>query len=71
MKRLSFHLRRPFDQYLEGNTHALHDQQKFRVGAVYRERMPACHKEINIGGHAYFPFGVKKKPDASLLPSRR
>ncbi|MET4279094.1 cytochrome c peroxidase [Bradyrhizobium sp. F1.2.2] len=32
---------------------------------------PTCHKEIKVGGHAYFPFGVMKKPDASLLPSRR
>ncbi|MFH4210045.1 cytochrome C biogenesis protein CcsA, partial [Acinetobacter baumannii] len=29
----------------------------------------ACHNGINLGGQAYFPFGLVKKPDASVLPS--
>jgi cytochrome c peroxidase len=28
----------------------------------------ACHNGINVGGKAYFPFGVVEKPGADILP---
>jgi cytochrome c peroxidase len=27
-----------------------------------------CHGGVNLGGQAYFPFGVVKKPGADILP---
>nr|WP_245285972.1 cytochrome c peroxidase [Bradyrhizobium sp. WSM1253] len=58
----------PFDQYLEGNTHALDDQQKSGLALFMAKGCSSCHNGINLGGQAYFPFGVMKKPDASVLP---
>ncbi len=28
----------------------------------------SCHNGINIGGNAYYPFGVVEKPGAEILP---
>ena len=28
----------------------------------------ACHNGINVGGEAYFPFGLIEKPGADVLP---
>ncbi|MCK1339569.1 cytochrome-c peroxidase [Bradyrhizobium sp. 38] len=58
----------PFDQYLEGNTHALDDQQKSGLALFMEKGCSSCHNGINVGGQAYFQFGVMKKPDAPLLP---
>ncbi|OSI72167.1 cytochrome C peroxidase [Bradyrhizobium canariense] len=58
----------PFDQYLEGNTRALDDQQKSGLALFMAKGCSSCHNGINLGGQAYFPFGVIKKPDASVLP---
>lgn len=29
----------------------------------------ACHNGINLDGQVYFPFGLVKRPDASVLPN--
>ncbi|MET4121192.1 cytochrome c peroxidase [Bradyrhizobium sp. JR1.5] len=46
------------------------DQQKSGLALFIENGCSACHKGINVGGQAYFSFGVMKKPDASLLPGR-
>ncbi|WP_347882350.1 cytochrome c peroxidase [Bradyrhizobium sp. SSUT18] len=43
----------PFDQYLEGNTHALDDQQKSGLALFIENGCSACHKRIDVGGQAY------------------
>ncbi|WP_338060765.1 cytochrome-c peroxidase [Bradyrhizobium valentinum] len=57
----------PFDQYLEGDTTALNDQQKAGLKLFMQTGCSSCHNGINIGG--YFPFGVIERPGATLLPA--
>lgn len=59
----------PFDLYLKGDDKALDAQQKKGLKAFMDSGCSACHNGINLGGQAYFPFGLVKKPDASVLPS--
>ena len=58
----------PFDQYLEGDAKALNDQQKAGLQLFIDKGCSSCHNGINIGGEAYFPFGVVEKPGAEILP---
>ncbi len=58
----------PFDQFLEGNSNALTAQQKSGLKLFMDKGCAACHNGINIGGEAYFPFGVVEKPGAEVLP---
>ncbi|MGH9679766.1 MAG: cytochrome-c peroxidase [Candidatus Acidiferrales bacterium] len=58
----------PFDQYLEGDENALNAQQKEGLKLFMDKGCSACHNGINVGGRAYFPFGVVEKPGADILP---
>jgi cytochrome c peroxidase len=58
----------PFDQWLEGNDHALSDEQKQGLALFIAKGCAACHTGVNVGGQAYFPFGLIKKPGADILP---
>jgi cytochrome c peroxidase len=58
----------PFDQYLEGDSNALTDQQKSGLKLFIDKGCSSCHNGINVGGAAYFPFGVVEKPGADILP---
>jgi cytochrome c peroxidase len=58
----------PFDQYLEGDENALTAQQKTGLKLFIDKGCAACHNGINIGGNAYYPFGVVEKPGADVLP---
>ncbi len=56
-----------FDRFLEGkdslDTMELKGLQLFMAkGCV------SCHNGVNLGGQAYFPFGVVAKPGAEILP---
>ena len=53
----------------QGDDKALDAQQKKGLKAFMDSGCSACHNGINLGGQAYFPFGLVKKPDASVLPS--
>jgi cytochrome c peroxidase len=57
-----------FDQYLEGDPNALNAQEKQGLKLFMDTGCSACHKGINVGGQAYFPFGVVEKPGAEILP---
>ncbi len=57
-----------FDQYLEGNDSALNDQEKSGLKLFMEKGCVACHNGINVGGQAYFPFGVVENPGAEVLP---
>lgn len=59
----------PFDQYFEGNTNALNDQQKAGLKLFMDTGCSACHNGINVGGQEFFPFGAVKSPATSLLPA--
>ena len=58
----------PFDQFLEGDANALNAQQKAGLKLFIDKGCSSCHNGINVGGDAYFPFGVVEKPGADVLP---
>jgi cytochrome c peroxidase len=58
----------PFDQYLEGDANALNAQEKAGLKLFIDKGCSACHNGVNVGGEAYFPFGVVEKPGADVLP---
>ena len=57
-----------FDQYLEGDASALNVQEKQGLKLFMDTGCSACHNGINVGGQAYFPFGVVERPGAEILP---
>jgi len=58
-----------FDQFLEGDAGALTDQEKKGLGLFMDKGCSGCHNGINVGGEAYFSFGVIEKPGAEILPA--
>jgi len=58
----------PFDQYLEGNAHALTDQEKRGLKTFIDTGCSTCHNGVNVGGQAYYAFGVLERPGADILP---
>ena len=57
-----------FDRYLEGDDNALDETQKEGLGLFIGKGCAGCHAGVNLGGQAYFPFGLVKKPGADVLP---
>jgi cytochrome c peroxidase len=58
-----------FDQFLQGDDAALDAQEKRGLTAFMDQGCAACHAGVNLGGQAYFPFGVVQKPGADVLPA--
>ena len=57
-----------FDQFLEGDAGALTTEEKNGLTLFMDKGCSGCHNGINVGGEAYFPFGVVEKPGAEILP---
>ncbi len=57
-----------FDRFLQGDANALSAQEKQGLKFFMDKGCSACHNGINVGGGAYFPFGVVEKPGADILP---
>lgn len=58
----------PFDTWLEGNDNALTADEKLGLDLYISKGCTACHTGVNLGGQAYFPFGLIKRPGADILP---
>lgn len=58
----------PFDAWLDGDDNAMTEDQKQGLDLFLGKGCSACHTGVNIGGQAYFPFGLIKKPGADILP---
>jgi cytochrome c peroxidase len=56
-----------FDQFLEGDANALNAQEREGLKLFMDKGCSICHNGINVGGMAYFPFGVVEKPGADIL----
>ncbi|WP_028918536.1 cytochrome-c peroxidase [Pseudoxanthomonas suwonensis] len=57
-----------FDQFLAGKDSL--DAIELRGLSLFVDKgCSGCHNGPNIGGQAYFPFGVVEKPGAQVLPS--
>ena len=57
-----------FDQYLEGNTKVMNDEEKAGLKLFLDTGCVSCHAGTNIGGEGYYPFGVIEQPGADILP---
>ncbi len=58
-----------FDQYLTGKSAALDAAEKHGLDLFIGKGCANCHAGVNLGGTAYFPFGVVEKPGAEILPA--
>lgn len=58
----------PFDLWLAGDDDALSEDQKAGLGLFIDKGCTACHSGVNVGGQAYFPFGLIERPGADILP---
>ena len=58
----------PFDDYLRGDGEALDEKERRGLAAFMDRGCIACHSGVNLGGAAYFPFGLVSRPGADLLP---
>jgi cytochrome c peroxidase len=57
----------PFDLYLKGNKDALTAAQKEGFKVFMDKGCVTCHGGINMGGEAYFPFGLVERPKAEII----
>ena len=57
----------PFDLYLKGDDNALSETQKEGLKLFMGKGCATCHGGINMGGAAYFPFGLVEKPRAEIM----
>ena len=56
-----------FDRFLAGQDSL--DSNELRGLSLFMDKgCIACHTGVNLGGQAYFPFGVVAKPGADVLP---
>jgi len=56
-----------FDQYLKG-IDALTEQEVRGLESFIDQGCASCHAGINMGGEAYYPFGLVERPGANVLP---
>jgi len=52
--------RAPFDDFLEGNTDALSEDQQRGLAVFYEAGCVTCHTGMGVGGHSYQKLGVRK-----------
>jgi cytochrome c peroxidase len=57
-----------FDRFLAGDAHALSDQEKRGLGLFMDKGCSGCHNGINVGGGAYFTFGLVQSPGDRIRP---
>ena len=58
----------PFDHFLRGDLAALDDLERRGLDLFMSRGCAGCHLGVNLGGTAYYPFGVVERPDAEILP---
>ena len=57
----------PFDLYLRGGKDALNATQKEGLKLLMEKGCATCHMGINMGGQAYFPFGLVERPGSEIV----
>jgi cytochrome c peroxidase len=57
-----------FDKFLQGGANALNAQEKKGLGLFMDKGCSGCHNGINVGGEAYFPFGLVQSPGDQIRP---
>ncbi|GAA4798208.1 cytochrome-c peroxidase [Lysobacter hankyongensis] len=59
----------PFDAFLKGDARALTADQQAGLKLFMDKGCASCHNGINLGGQAYFPFGVVHAPADAVRPA--
>lgn len=57
-----------FDKFLAGQD-SLDEGELRGLNLFMTKGCVGCHNGVNVGGQAYFPFGVVAKPGAEILPA--
>jgi cytochrome c peroxidase len=58
-----------FDHFLKGDASALSDLEKTGLRLFIDKGCAGCHGGVNLGGAAYFPFGVAQAPSELIRPA--
>jgi cytochrome c peroxidase len=56
-----------FDRYLKGDQNALTAEQKEGLTIFMEKGCVTCHGGMNLGGEAYYPFGLVQRPTAEIM----
>jgi cytochrome c peroxidase len=56
-----------FDRYLRGKKDALTAGEKAGLALFLDKGCAACHGGMNMGGQAYFPFGLVERPREEII----
>jgi len=56
-----------FDKYLKGDGKALNVTEKEGLKLFVEKGCGTCHGGINMGGAAYFPFGLVERPRSEII----
>jgi cytochrome c peroxidase len=58
-----------FDRFLTGDARVLSAEEKQGLKTFMDKGCSNCHNGINVGGGAYFRFGLVRKPSPDILPA--
>src|SRR5690606_15836719 len=58
-----------FDRWLLGDDGAIDATERRGLELFLSSGCASCHNGRNVGGQAYFPFGVVERPGADILPA--
>lgn len=58
----------PFDRFLRGDDNAMTERELRGLDRFIGHGCVACHRGINVGGNAFFPFGMRNAPDETIRP---
>lgn len=58
-----------FDRWLKGDPAALAAQELHGLDLFVAKGCAACHNGVNVGGQAYFPFGLVAAPGEQVRPA--
>lgn len=58
----------PFDDFLRGDADALNSYELTGLDLFMSRGCAGCHLGVNVGGTAYYSFGVVERPNAEILP---
>lgn len=59
----------PFDRFLRGDDDAMSEQERRGLHRFIFHGCTTCHRGVNVGGNAFFRFGMMKEPAEELRPA--
>ncbi len=59
----------PFDRYLQGDEHALNEDQQAGLQQFIALGCVQCHTSVNVGGNSYYRFGAAHEPEPRYRPA--